>query len=625
MKKLTAAAALLLAVLMAAGCAVNTDEDGGTPDIPAVDPSQGGMLPTEPDVGTGLATGNTPDVQFPSETDVLGSVSIPEFKRADMTTEYESATSVDLTSVETPYTITEPGAYVLSGTLLGRIIVDCAYSDPVILVLDGADIRCEGGSAIYVKKADKVVITLAEGSENYVSDSADYTLDTGDENEPNAAIFSQDDLSINGSGALYVEGNYNNGIVSKDRLVIYGGNISVASVDDGIIGKDSLLIGGGANISVECADDALRSTNSSDASKGCVVVLDANITINAQGDGIKAESCILIEGGTLDITCGGGADDVEFTQNSEGRFSFEGVQQNDEEQSSKGLSAEVGIVVRGGTLTINTYDDAVHSNGSLCISGGVFDVMTGDDAVHADDYAVITGGTLVVSKCFEGVEGIGVLISGGVLNIVAADDGINSAGGSDDSENAGGIFAGDNFGSDGTSLVKIEGGTITVRAGGDGVDSNNCVWITSGTICCENVTSGPDVPYDCEGLFLIDGGVVFGSGGSSLMVLPGDSSAQYTLIVAATGSAGDSIRLTDENGATVYEHTATLGFTSVLVSMPDMAQGDTYTLYVNDEVVQSVQLTSKATSSGQFSGSIGGGIGGGFFGGFMGGGRNERP
>jgi hypothetical protein len=103
------------------------------------------------------------------------------------------------------------------------------------------------------------VIVLAEGTENIVSDGETYDLDS-DEDEPNAAIFSKSDLTINGSGSLIVNANYNDGIKSKDDLIITNGTITVYATADGIVGKDCLAIKN-ATITVEAGCDGMQATN----------------------------------------------------------------------------------------------------------------------------------------------------------------------------------------------------------------------------------------------------------------------------------------------------------------------------------------------------------------------------
>jgi len=142
--------------------------------------------------------------------------------------------------------ITAAGSYSISGNLSdGQIVVDTKDKDPVTLVLNGASITSSTSASIYVKDAEAVVIVLAEGSENYVADGTAYTGQGPETGEPDAAIFSKADLSIEGSGSLAVHANYNDAIASKDGLEITAGNITVDAPSDGIRGRDYFLVKGG--------------------------------------------------------------------------------------------------------------------------------------------------------------------------------------------------------------------------------------------------------------------------------------------------------------------------------------------------------------------------------------------
>ena len=137
-------------------------------------------------------------------------------------------------------TISKEGCYLISGELEdGQIIVDAGDSDKVQLVLDNASIHCSTGSAILVRNADKVKVTLAADSENELSDGTEYQTD---DDNPDAALFSKDDLVINGSGSLTVQGNYKHGIAGNDDLVITGGRLTVNSLSHALRGKDSVAI-----------------------------------------------------------------------------------------------------------------------------------------------------------------------------------------------------------------------------------------------------------------------------------------------------------------------------------------------------------------------------------------------
>jgi len=139
-------------------------------------------------------------------------------------------------------TITAGGDYLLGGTLNdGRMIVDSDDDLTVRLILNGVSITSSANAPISVDSAEKTVIVLADGSVNTVTDPASYTFENPADDEPNAAVFSKDDLSVCGGGSLTIHANYNDGLASKDGLVINGGNLSIHAVDDGIRGKDYIV------------------------------------------------------------------------------------------------------------------------------------------------------------------------------------------------------------------------------------------------------------------------------------------------------------------------------------------------------------------------------------------------
>ena len=203
-------------------------------------------------------------------------------------------------------TITSAGAYSISGTLNdGQVIVDTEDKEKVELVLNGADITCSTSAPIYVSNAEKTVMTLADGTENHVTDGTSYVFEDA-EDEPNAAVFSKDDLTINGKGSLTVNANYNNGIASKDDLKITGGSITVNAVNDGIKGRDSIAVKDGT-ITINAGGDGMQANNDEDAEKGYVVIEGGTLDITAGLDGIQAETSLLVSGGGIAITSGGGS------------------------------------------------------------------------------------------------------------------------------------------------------------------------------------------------------------------------------------------------------------------------------------------------------------------------------
>ncbi len=203
--------------------------------------------------------------------------------------------------------IAAAGTYRLSGTLMdGQVVVNSKEDGPVTIILNGVGIACSSSAPIYIKNAGKAILVLAEGSGNYVTDGVSRTVDESEDSEPNAAIFSKENLTICGDGSLTVDGNYQDGISSKDGLVIAGGTIAVTAADDGIRGKDYLVVTGGS-ITVNAVSNGLKADNDTDTMEGYILIEDGVLNITATGDAIAAETDALIAGGTITLTSGGAA------------------------------------------------------------------------------------------------------------------------------------------------------------------------------------------------------------------------------------------------------------------------------------------------------------------------------
>ena len=209
-------------------------------------------------------------------------------------------------------TISEEGTYVLSGALSeGQIVVD-ADSAKVQLVLDNADITCASSAAIYVKNADKTFITLAEGSENILMNTAEY--EAIDDNNIDAVIFSKDDLTLNGKGTLTINSEYGHGIVSKDDLKLVSGTCNITAKNHALSGKDSVRIAAGT-YNLTSGKDGIHSENADDDEKGFVYIASGDFTIESTGDGIDASYMVQIDDGDFEITAGGGAENATKTHN----------------------------------------------------------------------------------------------------------------------------------------------------------------------------------------------------------------------------------------------------------------------------------------------------------------------
>lgn len=284
-------------------------------------------------------------------------------------------------------TITAGGVYVIKGTLDdGRVVVN-APGEEVTLALENADLTCSDSSPLYIYKASSVLLWLPEGSASTLTDGGSYVFDddwsSAEEDEPNACLYSKADLIIAGGGALAVNGNYNNGVTSKDNLLVDGVTLTVSAANNGVTGKDSCTVNGAA------------------------------VTVTSVGKGLKSDGELLLESGTFVMDC----EDDAFHSNGD-------------------------VTVTGGSYTVATGDDAFHADGALTVSGGTVDITKSCEGLE-DATVDITGGTISIVASDDGINAAGgdgenvpgqansdywIHVSGGVITVDAGGDGIDSNG-----------------------------------------------------------------------------------------------------------------------------------------------------------------------------------------------------
>ncbi|MBP5224892.1 MAG: carbohydrate-binding domain-containing protein, partial [Lachnospiraceae bacterium] len=197
--------------------------------------------------------------------------------------------------------INEKGAYMLSGTLTdGRILVDVPAADDVILYLNNVDITSKTSAPIYVRSADKAVISLMPGTDNKLTD----TISSADSGTAlTAALFSKPDRTLNGTGTLTVYANAKDGMTSKDDLKLMEGEVEIHAKDDGVVGNDSFVMRGGT-LNIEAGGDGVKSSKE-EAGKGFVFIGGGTLNVRAAGDGIDAATSIRVSDGNVNVIAGG--------------------------------------------------------------------------------------------------------------------------------------------------------------------------------------------------------------------------------------------------------------------------------------------------------------------------------
>ncbi len=455
----------------------------------------------------------------------------------------------------TTVTVSAEGTYLLSGVCEdGCITVNAPKDHKIQLVLNGLNLTSKTGAPLVIRQADKVFLTLAEGTDNTLSDCKNPTDTSAD-----GAVFSKEDLTVNGSGKLHVIGNYKHGIVSKDDLVITGGTVTVDAASTGIDGKDCVSITGGT-ITVKAGKNGIRATNEDDPALGYIWIGGGTIEIEAERDGLEAISTLKLDDGSITVKTGGGSS-RKLASDASG---------------AKGLKCDGDILVHGGTISLNSADDAIHAGKNIYLNGGTIAIATGDDAIHADAFLEISGSITDVVKSYEGMEATDIRITGGVTVLNATEDGINAAGGNDSNPLMGGR-PGDRF-SGSTAKLEICGGVLFINAYGDGIDANGTIEISGGTTLISGPTNNANGSLDYDSKCSVTGGVlvVCGAAGMAQNVSEG---TQGALMVNTTAQpAGTTIALCDAAGTAIVVFTSPKTFNNVVISAPGILEGETYTL-----------------------------------------------
>ena len=478
------------------------------------------------------------------------------------------------------YEINKGGVYNLSGEIQnGQIYIDT--KDNVKLVLNNVRITNNNGPAIMVENADLVYIELKENSINYLTDGTNYTLDENE--EPNATIFSKDNLVIDGLGKLIIKANYKDAIASKDNLKIVDGIFEIESKDDAIRGKDSLVIEDG-EFNIVAGGDAIKTTNDTDEFLGYIIIKNGNYNLISENDGIQAETDILIENGTFDIETGGGSENSSSNNDNWGmwRNSHQQMYTNTDTESAKAIKATNNIIIEKGEFNIDSSDDSIHSNEHVGIKLGTIKINSGDDGIHADNEVIIDGGSIIIEKSYEGIEAENITINNGEIKIIASDDGMNAAGGNDLSS-MNGRPGMNNFEGNGNAKIEINNGHIYIDASGDGIDANGSIYMTGGTVIVNGPTNSGNGSLDYDKEFKITGGTFIASGSSGMAQGTSNSSTQNTVMInfSTTIKSGEIISIFDINNNEILTYEASKNYNNIVISLPNLEKGKTYILYTS--------------------------------------------
>lgn len=533
--------------------------------------------------------------------------------------------------------INEGGNYEIRGSSAdGAVIVDTASK--VYITLNGLQLTNKSGAAFYAKNAKRVVLTVAEGTENKLSDGESYS---GEFADAKATLFANDTLEIKGTGSLSVSGTFKHAVASDDDIIVDGPSVTVISAatdalhandnisvksgsvtvlesnSDGFDSEGTLNISGGTvkvnsvgegmkcatsavfsggTVEINSTSDGIRAESADSNVTSSVVISGGSIKIVSLADGIQSASKLTVSGGVLDITTEGTA----LNESSNNYFDQPMVQINEGRRrpggmggmggmmgesssvsfavSCKGMKSDGTLEISGGTVVINSADDSIHSAGELSLSGGEITVSTLDDGVHSDTALTVSGSAdVTVLKSYEGLEGKTITISGGRVHVTASDDGLNAASGTG---GMGGMGGRPGMASSENSLV-ISDAYVYVNSSGDGLDSNGALTVNSGLVIVHGPTNGGNGAIDADGTISLNGGTVVAAGSSGMLELPSQSSAQYSacLMFRSGLSANKTVCVKDSAGKTVLCFTPSKNSSCIIFSSELLRSGETYEVF----------------------------------------------
>ena len=477
--------------------------------------------------------------------------------------------------------ISNAGWYVITGTLEdGGIVVDAHDSSKIWIRLNGVTINCTDDACLRVDQADKVFVTLAEGTENVLTSGGSYSEEALSDNT-GGAIFSHDDLTINGSGSLAITAGYKHGIDVNDSLVITGGTITITAPDDGIHVNDSFRFAN-ATLTIDVGDDGIHS----DAE---LYIESGVILLNSCYEGLEAVT-IDVAGGDITIYP---SDDGFNANGNSGATGFGGMQGGGMQGEGMGHGG-FGPGGRGGGPNATPGDDTTQDISTAPNDGSTTADSTAADVGSASDNASANAST----DRFGTVSADSTATAGST----AYGPGAEFAGVSPDRQDLAPSDASSDS-DDEETYIRISGGSVTIinESGrdADGLDSNGSIYIDGGDIRVSLLGDGSNCAIDfgseSGGECIVTGGTIIACGGSSMAEEFSSSCTQCAVLynLDSTMPADTMFRVLDADGNELISYAPPCSYSSVAFSIPQLQTEETYTIVCGEN---SYELTLDSTS-----------------------------
>lgn len=560
--------------------------------------------------------------------------------------------------------ITKGGDFTISGTLKdGYIHIDT--KDKVKLSLDGASITNTSGPAIFIENADKAYISAKRGSENYLEDGSEYS-----DSELDGCIHAKDDLEIQGNGSLTIKGNYKHGIKAGDSLEIQNctltidavkdginvnetltaksGTINVTAVEDGI-SSDSITDLQGADITVKTTYPQPEETQNEFWGRENTSTNEQTTEDSVSSKGIKADWYLEVSGGNINVNS------TDTALHSSGELVINNGEIELYSESDKGIQAHGDLTINDGKINITKSTEGIEGKKILTFNGGDINVVASDDGINAGGNGTGMMGGFGNNMQRPGRGGRGGMGGGmpegmtppemsengempappdmaqngetptppemGQNGEMPAPPKMNNSEAHDGTQTQnnmqrpgrgmgggmpGGMGGSDSSAKDSTHHIQFNGGTITINANNDGIDSNGSIFFEGSTVTVFGPENNGNSALDYQTAMVINSGEVIAAGSAGMAVSPSSASKQNTLSVylSETAASGTAFEVKTSSGKTVAKITPQKQYSHVMVSTPDLTTGEEYNIYVNGELIYTVTIESTITTAGERTGGM---------------------
>lgn len=396
-----------------------------------------------------------------------------------------------------------------------------------------------------------------------------------------------------------------------ETSVIFGnsdGTYTIDAQNNGIASDGYLEFNGGVfNIDTKSGDAVKSSPDDTDTdSLGRILINDGTFTINSYADAFKAKNNITIVKGKFIIKTENGYQSSTFNSDSQSAKGFK--------VSNNATGCE--IFVHSAEMTLDTADDAFHSNGNLTIVSGKVQIHSKDDGLHAGFNLVLGKENAPLEDLFvnilysyEALEGMAIRVYSGKINCTATDDGINAAGGgsSEGQFPPGSHSGGDRPGPGGSGgqrpgpggmgggnasyYVAIHSGEVNVFCDGDGIDSNGNIFFHGGVVNVFSQGNRDNEPIDHDGNFTLFNADVLCAGSKGMEqihsgILKGNMMYAY---YSAAVTKDKTIKVKNESGEVVREGRITKDINYMFYSSPNLNKN--YKFYLVEDNGSETQYT----------------------------------